>query len=135
MELHQLITDLQKIYYKGFPVIVQITRNNARNKELDFCLRQRSAKFEQHETGEGASRSGSYTAVSGQIVYDAQENKVLWNYDFSEMETTARHMITDTHFHRSLHDELCITFNAKNMLKIKSEPSNPITQLTNQFFL
>jgi len=117
MTVEQIIQDIESIRHKGVRFCAEITRNNARNKELTFFLRQHG-KMQPLESGEGAAREFGNTLLEINTVLDSITGKIEWNYIDHEMQDKAEHIIVNTSIRLSMHDILCERFETTNTLKI-----------------
>lgn len=117
MTVEQIIKDIEAIRHKGVRFFAEITRNNTRNKELTFFLRQHG-KMQPLESGQGAARAFGNTLLEIDAVLDSVTGKVQWNYIDPEMQDKAAQIIIDARLRLSLHDRLVDIFESPNTLKI-----------------
>lgn len=119
MTAHDIIQDVQSMQYKGIRFMGDVMRNNTRNKELTFCLRQ-YGKMQQFEAG-GAARPFCYNLLEIDAVLDSKTGKIEWNYIDPAMQQVAEVVIIDPLYKTTLHHKLVTIFETKNTLKTKNE--------------
>lgn len=111
-----IIKEIEAIQYRSFPFVGIVTRNNARNKELSFTLKQ-LGNWEQYENGGIGRNVVVYIEID--VVMDVQHNTFAWNYISPAMQLMAELAIVETTHRTTLHEKLIAILCVQNKLKIQ----------------